>query len=271
MSPRRSRARVRRPANGQSPPAPPEPATRQITANTCTLRGRHRSVPPFVFVPALATTSEPARSHRKPQKTHRRGSVFDRYQINFPASALCVFGRLRHHQRRLEHRTLHARFSRSQLISGAWRGKADPIRPPWSLPEDRFTALCSTCGDCVDACPSSILVRGRGGYPEVNFGRGTCDFCGACADACADACAEPAFGPRDGPPWQLAARFSSACLASQGITCRICAEWCDSRAIRFRLAVGGRALPEGDAAACTGCGACIAICPTQAVSLEKTA
>ena len=40
---------------------------------------------------------------------------------------------------------------------------------------------------------------------------------------------------------------------------------CDTSAIRFRPRIGGVPLPEVDAAACNGCGACIAPCPVSAV------
>ena len=160
---------------------------------------------------------------------------------------------------------MSASLSRTSLFGSAWDSKADPIRPPWSLPETAFTESCTVCGDCIAACPPSILLKGRAGYPVVDFSSGACDFCGACADACS----ESAFGPRDEPPWRLTAYFGDDCLSSRGITCRVCAEWCDAHAIRIRLAVGGRAHPQIDEAACTGCGACISVCPVKTIHLEE--
>ena len=46
-------------------------------------------------------------------------------------------------------------------------------------------------------------------------------------------------------------------------------EACDVGAIRFRLAIGGRAVPTLDNAACSGCGACIAVCPEKAIHIGK--
>ena len=37
---------------------------------------------------------------------------------------------------------------------------------------------------------------------------------------------------------------------------------------RFRLVAGGHALPELELAACNGCGACVAPCPVQAMSVQ---
>jgi len=155
--------------------------------------------------------------------------------------------------------------SRKNLFGRAWDGKANPIRPPWSLAEATFTENCTACGDCIAACPQSILFKGRAGYPVVDFSRGACDFCAACAEACSDS----AFGPRDESPWRLTACFGDDCLSSRGTTCRICAEWCGAHAIRFRLEVGGRARPQIADAACTGCGACISVCPAQTIHLEE--
>lgn len=160
---------------------------------------------------------------------------------------------------------MSARLSRRNMIGGAWVCPTDPIRPPWSLPEAEFTEACTACGDCVEACPRSVLVHGRAGHPAVDFSRGACNFCGACAEVCGEA----AFRPRNCAPWRLVAGFGEDCLSSRRITCRICAEWCDARAIRFRPRLGGRADPRIDEAACTGCGACIAVCPVRATHLEE--
>lgn len=161
---------------------------------------------------------------------------------------------------------MSARLSRKNLIGGAWVCPTDPIRPPWSLPEAEFTEACTACGGCIEACPRSILVPGRAGYPAVDFSRGACDFCGACAEVCG----EEAFRLREGAPWRLVAGFGDDCLSSHGVTCGVCAEWCDARAIRFHLNQGGRADPWTDEAACTGCGACIAVCPVTATRLEDS-
>ena len=159
---------------------------------------------------------------------------------------------------------MSANLSRGRLFGGVRNSKADPIRPPWSVPEAAFTEICTACGDCIVACPQSILLEGRARYPVVDFLRGTCDFCGACAEACP----EPAFGPRDEVPWRMTASFGDDCLSSRGVACRVCAEWCDAHAIRFRMEIGGRARPQVLEAGCTGCGACVAVCPVETIHLE---
>jgi len=141
-----------------------------------------------------------------------------------------------------------------------------PVRPPWALIEPAFLDHCSRCDACVKACESGIATRGEGGYPVINLKKGECTFCRACVNACEDgalAPSEPAI-----KPWNLAARIASGCLSATGVTCRVCGDRCDARAIRFQLAVGGIANPIIDPSACTGCGACVAPCPTGVITIE---
>ena len=153
---------------------------------------------------------------------------------------------------------------------GFLRGRskaAAPIRPPWALAEAAFLAACSRCGDCLPACPPAILVAGDGGYPTVDFARGECTFCRACNQACPT----PALGrPADEAPWQLTLSVADGCLPRHGVECRACHDNCPESAIRFRPRQGGPALPDIDAGACTGCGACVAPCPVNAIALAKT-
>lgn len=142
-----------------------------------------------------------------------------------------------------------------------------PLRPPWTPPDGGFTDRCTACGDCISACPPGILARGRAGYPIVDFSRGACDFCGACAEACPEAL----FADRGASPWSVVARVGNACLSARGVTCRVCVEWCEMTAIQLRLQVGGRAQPVIAEASCTGCGACVPVCPAKAITMEETA
>lgn len=57
----------------------------------------------------------------------------------------------------------------------------------------------------------------------------------------------------------------SACVESHGVVCRRCVEACEHSAIRIlsREKLGAVV----DAAACTGCGDCIPVCPVEAIAL----
>lgn len=160
--------------------------------------------------------------------------------------------------------------SRAQVIRGRFFGRdRAPARPPWTVGQGVFAERCTACGDCVDACPEGILVRGARGIPEVNFGLGECTFCGSCADSCR---AGALHAPRDGSgvprvPWSASVRIGDGCLSARGVVCRICAEQCEARAIRF-ADPRGHGRPLADPESCTGCGACVAPCPARAIEVE---
>ena len=156
--------------------------------------------------------------------------------------------------------------SRMQFLRGDVGGRAVPVRPPWALGETLFTQRCTRCGDCIGACPTGILYKGRGGFPQVDFSHGECLFCPDCTAACEPAALQKSPGRA---PWALrAALDTEACIAFQGVECRACADPCEPRAIRMRPRIGGVALPEIELSACTGCGACYAPCPVQALRIQ---
>lgn len=150
------------------------------------------------------------------------------------------------------------------------RGRTSPapvLRPPWALGEAAFLEACTVCRACIERCPEQVLVRGAGGYPEFDPRRGECTFCGDCADACA-----PHALDREAvqAPWTWVARVGADCLARHGIVCSSCRDHCPERAIVFR-AVTGVATPDIDSTRCTGCGACVGVCPAAAIELRAPA
>lgn len=140
-------------------------------------------------------------------------------------------------------------------------------RPPWALADDaRFTQACTRCGDCVRACPTQVLRVASGGFPSIDFSHAGCTLCGACSQACATG----AIGTANGTPafpWVVQA--GRACLAEQGVECRICGDACDARALRFVPRLGGVARCSVDTAACTGCGVCVSTCPVSALQMQR--
>jgi ferredoxin-type protein NapF len=152
--------------------------------------------------------------------------------------------------------------SRRHLFSRL-RGGPAQLRPPWSLAEDLFVEACTQCGGCLSACPTGLVRRGHAGYPIVVFDGAACTFCAACADACKDGC----FDRTASAPWPLKAVIAPACVEAKGVTCRMCGEACEAAAIRFRPKLGGGADATIDAGRCTGCGACVSVCPVGAISI----
>lgn len=165
----------------------------------------------------------------------------------------------------LSRRTLLTRRPESRAPSGP--------RPPWSI--ETFAAACDGCGACLTSCPEHSLAKDADGLPVVDFSRGGCTFCGDCDTACL---------PRDGRPAAIdraafaasgkgadrlpvLARLGASCISIQGVTCRLCGDPCDPRAIKFRPLPGGRVLPEIADESCNGCGVCVSACPVGALSM----
>ena len=124
-------------------------------------------------------------------------------------------------------------------------------------------------GACIERCPEGILKAGDGGFPRVDFTPGECTFCGECTLDCeANLFRPPA--EQHLPAWGYKARINpDACLAEQGVHCRSCEDYCEPRAIRFSPVAGGVPQPALETESCTGCGSCVAHCPTQAIAVGE--
>lgn len=138
------------------------------------------------------------------------------------------------------------------------------IRPPWAN-LGHFVQKCTQCNQCVTACETKILIKGDGGYPEIDFtqGKKECTFC----QACVKSCSEDIFRPTTEDAWQHKVEIASSCLTKKGIECRSCQDNCESRAIQFKREIGCVSTPILDLNLCNGCGACLSICPSQSITI----
>ena len=202
-----------------------------------------------------------------------------------------------------------ANITRMQLLRGDIKGKNKPFRPPWSIPEDYFVDYCTRCDKCIEACFDDLIVKGRGGFPQMDFKQGGCDFCEDCLNVCEpnalkkiplnntistnqthsktndrEEYSESAeirlnSGLEHGldhdlesylPPWHIKATIDlTNCLSMNATICRSCGESCDDKAITFNLKLGGIAEPVLNIEQCTGCGACFSVCPVHVIQLKS--
>jgi ferredoxin-type protein NapF len=143
-------------------------------------------------------------------------------------------------------------------------GKTPAIRPPWAKEESLFVEVCSRCDKCISACPEKIIIRADGGFPALAFSQGECTFCEKCVEVCLDG----AFvAVKDSAPWNHVVKIGSECIVFKGVVCMSCRDQCEPRAIRFTPVIGGLSPPILDETLCSGCGACIAPCPSKAISV----
>lgn len=161
-------------------------------------------------------------------------------------------------------RTVNIDVQRRNWLRGRFSPKPTAIRLPWLKSAASFYDGCTRCGECQKACPERIIVRGDGGFPEIDFKQGECTFCAKCAQACPEPLFELDSARR---PWDYIASIDRGCLAYQGVSCQSCQDSCDAGVIKFVSQVGKPAQPQLNRELCTGCGACVAVCPVFAISV----
>lgn len=132
--------------------------------------------------------------------------------------------------------------------------------PPGALPDALFSAQCSQCHLCIDACPMGILSRHQDGFPWMVIDYASCDGCGLCIAAC------PTGALREQARFDTGLRpvFSDACV-NPVRSCNACVESCPQQA----CSIDAHGLPTVDNARCNGCGECRVQCGYAAVSLGR--
>lgn len=151
------------------------------------------------------------------------------------------------------------------------------IRPPGSVPEGIFNTLCIRCGNCIKSCPTKILhhhidTKGLLSFmtPEVRFTSGYClEDCSLCSQVCPSGSIS-LFSPEDKKKIIMgkAEIDLDKCWLSNNRECNRCEVSCRYDALAIGAGEeGGEALPIIDQKLCTGCGACVVICPARAIKL----
>ncbi|MEH6404111.1 MAG: ferredoxin-type protein NapF [Sneathiella sp.] len=158
--------------------------------------------------------------------------------------------------------------SRRSFLKGRPLQKTGPTlshKPilPWAK-SSNILDNCSRCNLCITECPEGIIREGDGGFPTVEFKAGECVFC----EKCAKICPEQVFdlAPLSvAAAWDLQAVVKSDCLAKNGVQCQACQDHCEVRAIEFDFFKQSIPAPSISTDKCTGCGACVSICPTNSI------
>ncbi len=143
------------------------------------------------------------------------------------------------------------------------------VRPPGSLPEERFVAACTGCGECLKVCPnnalqSTFLEAGLAGLytprlvPRIGYCEEFCNFCGR-------VCPTEAIRPISIEEKRLiqmgvAHIDKTRCIAwDSDKICLVCNEQCSYQAV-----IGDdKKRPIVKEEKCTGCGICENKCPVE--------
>ncbi len=145
-------------------------------------------------------------------------------------------------------------------------------RPPGAIDEISFTAQCTKCDACIDACPPQTLrplagVYGKAsGTPAVDPNLGGCIMCEdrPCATACkmeGESIIDALLPVKMGH----AIVHRSSCRSRIGEECSLCIEVCPVINV---IAHDWRKIPTINADTCTGCGLCVHSCPVDPVAIS---
>lgn len=143
--------------------------------------------------------------------------------------------------------------------------KEAPVRPPYSVSEERFAEDCTRCKACVDICETKVISIDNAGLPFVDFSDDECTFCGLCSDVCPTKALDKSLNTA----FNTTISIKKNCFAENNIYCQSCRDVCDESAITFDFFSQVIPTPQVNNDACTGCGACISICPQNSINIIK--
>lgn len=149
--------------------------------------------------------------------------------------------------------------------SRARKRAAHWLRPPYALDELEFLLACTRCGDCIEACPHSVIFKLSARLGAEVAATPALDLlntaCHLCEDwPCVSACEPQALLRKDDEPGlprlALAEIDTTACLPYSGPECGACKDSCPVDGAMTWL----MEQPRIEQALCTGCGLCREAC-----------
>lgn len=166
--------------------------------------------------------------------------------------------------------------SRRRFLRGGVKTKQE-IRLPWIINEAVFTSGCTQCQNCINNCDSNIIIKAEDGFPKIDFNLGECTFCDKCIEVCeqplfsgsfSDATGENQQNQNPSKAWPVSINLNDKCLAKNNIYCQSCRDECEVGVIKFSYVNSSIPEPSIDNDDCTQCGACIKVCPQEALSFS---
>lgn len=170
-----------------------------------------------------------------------------------------------------------------RISPSAKRAHQKLIRPPGSLPEEKFLRKCVKCGECMKACPTNglqpaLAEAGPEGIwtPMLVPRIGYCEYyCSLCSQVCPtgaikELTIEEKTRVRIGTAWVNKNRCIPYVL---GKPCIVCEEHCPASPKAIKFVMVDTKLPDGtiarqkapvvDLNLCIGCGICENKCPVM--------
>jgi MauM/NapG family ferredoxin protein len=151
-----------------------------------------------------------------------------------------------------------------------------PLRPPGAGGEDRFLARCIRCAQCIEACPTEVLLpagveAGVGfGTPYLVARQQPCDLClGRARMECIAVCPSGALQQLDDRRdvrMGVAVIDPETCFPFIGVSCKACWHACPFPREAITFDARGRPLVVQEA--CVGCGLCEYACLTNPASIR---
>ncbi len=155
--------------------------------------------------------------------------------------------------------------ARRRLFRGKISHKPE-LRLPWIKDEQTFTEQCTQCQDCLSVCETQIIVRDDLGFPKVDFSRGECTDCKKCIEVCEQPLFKTPTQIASEQPWPIEFEIAKSCLALNQVYCQSCRDVCETSAIKFSFNHSSIPSPTLNTNDCTQCGACVQVCPQDAIS-----